>query len=274
MATAARAEAVPAVPDAEPYNRAEVLRQFRTPRWIALTVVVLAASVLFGIASNWQYQRAIGQVQAQRAQASLPVPIDALVPAAAAAVPDDALGRRAVVAGDYRTQAWVPGRAAADGRPGFWLVAGVDDGSGTLTAVLRGWLPAKELPAGAAGDGIIAIGRVHSDENFYVGVPSGAADEVLAITTPNLAALWQQPLRPGYLVLDEQDPARAAADPAPVPPVFGAGSPGGFPWQNAGYALQWLVFIGFAAFMYWRWFRDDLQRAREDRAASQGPGPR
>ena len=54
-----------------------------------------------------------------------------------------------------------------------------------------------------------------------------------------------------------------------MPPVFGTGEHTGFPWQNAGYAVQWLVFIGFAGFMYWRMFSDDLGR-RAEAAAQAG----
>jgi cytochrome oxidase assembly protein ShyY1 len=267
MATARRADPATAPPDTPraPFTPAEVIGQLATARWVALTLLVLLASVLFAVASNWQYHRAIAAVDARRAEAAQPVPIADLVPVDVSEVPNAALGRPAVVVGQYQEQAWVAGRAAPDGRPGYWLVSGMDDGSDVLTAVLRGWLPAKEAPAGTAD--VEVTGRVHSDENFYVGVPGQAPDEAVAITNGNLEAIWDRPVRPGYLVLSEQVPPLTGADPLPVPPVFGAGGDGGFPWQNAGYAVQWLTFIAFAGFMYWRWFRDDLERAREDRQA-------
>lgn len=253
-----------------PHDRAEVWAQLRSPRWLILTVVVVAASVGFGFASHWQYQRAVAQVDAQQAAASVPVPLADLVPTQGE-VPSASLGRMAEVSGEYVADAWVVNRAAPDGTPGVWLVSALDDGSGILTAVLRGWLPTAQSP----GNQTVGVqGRVSSDENFYTDVAAPGPDELVAITNEGLAQIWQQPVRPGYVVLVAQEPVLTAADPVPVPAVFGTQSGGGFPWQNAGYAVQWLVFIGFAGFMYVKWFRDDLDRAREDRAELVAAAPR
>lgn len=240
--------------------RNEVLDLLLTPKWIALTLLVLAMSAVFATASSWQYQRAMHQVDAQRAAASQPVPVAELVPVGDE-VPPASLGRLAEVAGTYTLDAWVAGRTSGSGQPGFWLVTAVDDGSGLLTPVLRGWLPAKEGDTGA-GERVAVIGRVSSPENFYRDTPAAAADEMVAITDQRLADIWGRPLRPGYVVLTEQVPALGPADPQPVPAVFGTEASVGFPWQNAGYALQWISFIGFVGFMYWRLFRDDLRARR------------
>ena len=245
----------------------------RTPRWIGLTLLLIALTALFAVASSWQYNRAIDQVNAERAANARPEPIDALVPDADQ-VPPASLGRLAVVSGQYRGDAWVAGRASPSGEPGWWLVSAVDDGSGLLTPVLRGWLAERE-PSGAApwrGQQVTVTGRVSSAENFYTGVEANQPDELVAITNERLAAIWQQPMRAGYLVLAEQQPPLAAGDPIPVKPVFGTDPQAQFPWQNAGYAAQWLGFIGFAGFMYWRLLRDDLARLGEARAG-QPAGP-
>ena len=241
-------------------RRDEVLQTLRTPKWIALTLLVLVLSVAFAVLSSWQYQRAMDQVTAQRAAAATPEPIAELVPGEDL-VPNDSLGRAALVAGQYTAHAWVPGRAAPDGRPGVWLVSGVDDGSGLLTAVLRGWLPQRSEEPTQAEQVVEVAGRVSSPENFYASVGAAAPDEVVSITDDSLQQVWQQPTRAGYVVLSEQDPA-LPGDPEPVPPVFGVDDGVGFPFQNVGYALQWLVFIAFAAFMYYRWFSDDLAALR------------
>lgn len=251
-----------------PTARRDALRLVATPKWVLLTLLLIVLTIAFAIASSWQYQRAIDQVNAARAAASQPQPIAALVPNGAA-VPSAALGRLAVVQGSYVADAWVPGRASPDGEPGVWLVSAVQDGSGLLTAVLRGWLPAREVPAGPSE--VTVTGRVSSPENFYQGVAADGSDELVAITDEGLAAIWQQVARPGYVVLTEQDPPLGPGDPQPVAPVFGTQSEVGFPWQNAGYAVQWLVFIGFAGFMYWRIFSDDLRKRSEAAARAEVP---
>lgn len=232
-----------------------------TPKWIGLTLLVVLLSVAFAFASSWQYQRAMDQVNAQRVANARPAPIAELVPAEGK-VPNAALGRTATVAGRYTAHVWVPNRASGEGRPGVWLVSGLDDGSGALTAVLRGWLPEPVLPA---DPGPVAVsGTVSSEENFYPEAAPTRPGELATITDAGLSSALGAPVRPGYLVLAEQRPALAAADPQPVQPVFGAADSVGFPWQNAGYAMQWAVFIAFVGFMYWRFLRDDL-RAAQDR---------
>ncbi len=245
-------------------------RLLLTPKWIAITVLVIAASGLFAVASSWQYHRAVAQVEAGRVADGAPQPIEALVPAAATQVPDDSLGRVAVAEGTYSADAWVVGRASATGEPGVWLVSALDDGSGTLTAVLRGWLPAKDLPADG-GQAVTVTGRVSSSENFYTSITPDAPGDLVAITAEGLAAIWDQPIRPGYLVLTAQEPALGASDPQPVPAVFGTAEHVDFPWQNAAYAVQWLFFIGFAGFMYLRMFRDDLSDGRAESEAARVP---
>lgn len=240
----------------------DALRLLRTPKWIAFTLVVLLAAAVFAAASSWQYTRAMDQVNAQRAEQAAVAPVEELVPAAGSAVPDASLGRLAEVSGEYVADAWVVNRASPEGEPGYWLVSAVDDGSGTWTAVLRGWVP-SDLPLADTGP-ITVTGRVHSDENFYAEVASPGDGLLVSITGAGLAEEWDRAVRPGYLVLTESDPSLTAADPVPVPPVFGAAPGGGFPLQNAAYALQWIIFIGFAGFMYVRWFRDDLARLREE----------
>lgn len=240
--------------------RNEVLAQLLTPKWVALTMLVLLLCAVFALASSWQYQRAIHQVNAQRAVASQPLAVADLVPPGEE-VPPAALGRLAEVRGVFAYDAWVAGRTSPSGERGVWLVSAVDDGSGLLTPVLRGWLPAKGGDT-STGQQVVVIGRVSSPENFYRDSPADAPDEMVAITDERLAEIWGQSLRPGYVVLTEQVPALDAADPTPVPAAFGSSGSVGFPWQNAGYAMQWITFIGFVSFMYWRFFRDDMRGRR------------
>jgi surfeit locus 1 family protein len=252
-----------------PTDRSDAVRLLLTPRWILLSLLLVGLTIAFAFASSWQYQRAIDQVNAERAAASVPQPIAELVPDDQG-VPGSSLGRLAEVEGSYVADAWVTGRASAAGEPGVWLVSALDDGSGLLTAVLRGWLPERGPVPGATA--VLVTGRVSSQENFYQSVNPPGPDELVAITEAGLADIWQQPTRSGYVVLVEQQPAPGDGGPQPVPAVFGTEADVGFPWQNAGYAAQWLFFIAFAGFMYWRLFSDDLRRSRE-RAARAPTSP-
>jgi surfeit locus 1 family protein len=250
-------------------TRNDAVRLLLTPRWILLSLLLVGLTIAFAVASSWQYQRAIDQVNAERAAASVPQPVAELVPDDQG-VPASSLGRLADVEGSYVADAWVPGRASVAGEPGVWLVSALDDGSGLLTAVLRGWLPQRGAVPGPTE--VAVTGRVSSPENFYQSVSPPGPDELVAITDEGLADIWRQPTRSGYVVLVEQQPAPGEGGPEPVPAVFGTDADVGFPWQNAGYALQWLFFIAFAGFMYWRLFTDDLQRSRQ--RSDQAPASR
>ncbi len=238
-----------------------------TARWLGITLLVVVLSALFAFASSWQYHRAIEQVEAARAVASEPEPIAALVPDGADRVPADALGRTATASGSYIADAWVVGRASSAGEPGVWLISALDDGSGTHTAVLRGWLPGR-APTPSSSVAVEVTGRVSSPENFYAAIAPERPDELVSITPDGLAGIWGLPLRAGYVVLTEQEPGLQQGDPVPVSAVFGVHEDVEFPWQNVSYAVQWAVFIAFVGFMYVRLFRDDLRERREPAAVA------
>ena len=235
-------------------------------KWLAITVCTVLLMVAFAVLSHWQWSRAQEQIAADSAASAAPAAVNELM------VPDEpiaasSLGRVGTVRGSYVEQTRIPGRLSASGQRGDLIVAGVDDGSGHLTAVVRGWVPADATATLPVGEYEIA-GRVHTDENFYGDSPTDAAGDLRTVTSAGFADAWDAPVRPGYLVLAEQEPPLRAGDPTPVPPVFGeASAAGGLPLQNLGYAAQWLAFVGVAAFMWWRWFADDM------RAAAAPPDP-
>jgi hypothetical protein len=39
--------------------------------------------------------------------------------------------------------------------------------------------------------------------------------------------------------------------------------------RNILYAIEWWVFGGFAVFLWWRWVRDELDRARDGAATGE-----
>lgn len=246
-------------------ERAQVTATLRTPRWILLSLLVLVLSVAFALLSNWQWNRATSTIEADRAATQEPAALAQLQPDALVA-PSAVVGRMAEVSGVYRENLRIGNRLAAHGERGDWIVSGLDDGSGRLVAVLRGWVPTgSAVPE--QSDPVTVLGRIHTDQNFYSGAGNGGPPQV--ITNDALAQYWRQPVRQGYLVLDGQIPELTASDPQPVPPVFGVDEGVGIPWQNLGYALQWIIFIAFVAFIWLRWFREDVRDAAARNQPSQ-----
>lgn len=247
-----------------------MLRLALTPRWLVAALVLLlliAGAVLLG---RWQWERTQSILAAERAAVSEPVPVQDVFAGAdgpATEVPPEGIGRPVTVTGEYAVgmQTLVTSREL-DGKPGVWVVDGLDLGDGTVSAVLRGWLPDGTSPAADAPTGPVTVtGILHPDETFYadaVTEPGTAA----AIAHERLADQWQASVLPGFVVLTSEEPAVAPA-PMPVPPTVQT-SDVPFPLQNFFYAFQWWIFAAFGVVVYLRWLWSESRRVDEDAAVT------
>jgi cytochrome oxidase assembly protein ShyY1 len=226
-----------------------ILRLATTPRWIALGLIALvfgAAALLLG---RWQWDRTQDIVQAEQAARAEPVAIQALTD-----VGEDfdnpLIGRPVLADGRYDVarQTLVLNREL-DGRPGVWVLTPLLLNDGSAIAVLRGWSENPEQLEPQTGSVAVA-GIWHPNERFYRDEPFDSAG-VYAISSERLRERWGLALRPGYIMLTNQSPQSAL--PTVPQTVRTADVP--FPVQNAFYAVQWLVFAGFAGFVYFRWLR-------------------
>lgn len=239
------------------------LRLAVTPRWLGglvLLLLLLAGAILLG---RWQWERTQSILAAERAAAAQPIDVVQALGDAADAVPAEAIGRPVTASGTYRAdlQAIVANRALDD-RPGVWVVTGLPQEDGSVVAVLRGWLPDATDPAGRVPtDPVVVSGILQPDEAFYEGAVS-ADGTVPAIASTTLERMWDVDVRPGFVVLDEQDPADAPA-PAPVPPTIRT-SDVPFPLQNFFYAFQWWIFAAFGLVVYLRWLWIESRRETVD----------
>ena len=170
-----------------------MLRLALTPRWLVAALVLLvliAAGVLLG---RWQWDRTQTILTAERAAVAQPIPVQDVFPddaADPAEVPAEGIGRPVTVSGEYvdGMQTLVTSREL-DGKPGVWVVDGVDLGDGTIAAVLRGWLPDGADPGVEPPDG---RRRHHRDP------------------APGRDVLRRRHVRAGHGGLDRARPARRA----------------------------------------------------------------
>lgn len=225
------------------------LRLAATPRWIALGLIALVFAVAAVGLGRWQWDRTQDIVQAEQAAQAQPVGIETLT-----LVGEDfdnpLIGRPVLAQGTYRgdLQTAVLSRSV-DGEPGVWVLTPLELADGSAIAVVRGWAPATEV-APAPSDEVQITGVWHPSERFYRDEPL-REDGVFAISSERLRDRWNLALRPGFIMLTEQQPP---SDLPLVPQtVRTSGVP--FPIQNAFYAVQWIVFAGFAGFVYVRWLR-------------------
>jgi cytochrome oxidase assembly protein ShyY1 len=212
--------------------------------------------------------------------------------------PRAAVGVRVTATGtwDGERRLLVAGREL-DGRTGFWVLVPLVLDDGSAVPVVRGWVPSASDPAAApagqtvggqapiagqtasagqsaaAGQGggegqratagqVTVIGRLEPSEPPVTRAPGAAsglpADQLAAISAPELVQRWPYPLLTGYVALQHQTPpAGIAPTPLPAPDT-------GRHWalRNLSYALQWWLFAGFGLWFWWRVVRDDHLGAR------------
>jgi cytochrome oxidase assembly protein ShyY1 len=241
------------------------------PRWVFALLFALAVAAGFALLGQWQLDRAIdaGQVVDRSTEESQPLE-ETVQPGGA--TPQAATGQMVSVSGYYipGDEQLIEGRLNR-GQPGFWVVSHfVTDAEGARIPVARGW-SADRSTAEAARQAlsttqdaapVSVTGRFLPSEAPVV--PDEGTDPH-AMTTVSIGALinvWEhytdQPVYAGYIV------DRAAVD--GLEPIY---SP--IPeqdltlnWLNIFYALEWVVFAGFAVFLWFRLVKDAVEREREE----------
>ena len=247
----------------DPSPGPSALRVWGTPRWVTLTVVAVVATLLCVMLAWWQGSRTRDIVNAERAALSAPIQVqDALT--ADGVLPNSAIGRPVTVTGTFvpGSQRIVINRILLDESgdlPGAWVVANVEVGQ-LAVPVLRGWVPDAEAKSVSLPTETVTItGVLQPYERFYTERTPEPGEPLIAITAD--AVQVSPEVAGGFVTLQSQQPM-AAQDPIPVPPtVQTADAP--FPIQNIAYTLQWLVFAGVVWFIFGRWLRLDVLRARD-----------
>ncbi len=255
-----------------------------TPRWVGLTLAAVLAVAGCVALGYWQFTRTQDLLAAERAQASVEAPLLEVAPDPGP-LDGAAIGRAVLASGVYEAvgQRLVAQRLNDGGQAGWWVLTPLRLDSGGTLAVVRGWV-ADGPVAGSAGAGgaeaaragpapetgaVTVRGRLQPSERFY-GASAQRTDAALTrIDTGELTDLWGPDVRGGFLVLGSQEPAPGPGAPQFIAAPVVAGGGGGFPWQNAAYTLQWVVFAGFAVVLWFRWLFDDVRRAR--RGQETGP---
>ncbi len=272
-------------------GRGDFWRVARTPKMVGLFVLLLVAALVCVRLGAWQLDRATsrGAAEAEAEHAAVlaqdPAPIgEVLAPqtsfrAEHLAVPVEVTGTY-----DPDQQVLVPDRAI-DGQDAVLVVTAlwVTEGphTGAMLPVLRGWV---EPDAVSLGDGDpVPVDATVADaleppageqtvtgylKDSEAGVATDLGDGTVgAISSAELASLWGGPTWSGYLVeFTTADGEREATSPAGLahatPP--GMAEETGLNIQNLAYAVEWVIFGGFALMLWWRSVRDETTRRRED----------
>jgi cytochrome oxidase assembly protein ShyY1 len=237
----------------------------RRPRWIGALLLCLAIAGAFAALGQWQLERSVegGEPEVdteivaplqQTAEPQQPMFDEGyrLVETAAELVPDDyvVLSDRL---GDEGTGVWVVGHAVTPEGASLAVALGYTGGMDAAAAAIASLQ--AEPPTHLSGRYLPSEAPTESD------VEHGQRS---ALAVPELINLWGTPpegVYAGYLIVDEP-PAGLERIDAPAPSTEVS-----FNLLNIFYAVEWVVFAGFAVFLWYRLVRDVVEAEAEEQAA-------
>jgi cytochrome oxidase assembly protein ShyY1 len=239
---------------------AQFLSVARRPRWIGALVLSLAIASGFAALGQWQLDRSVQNATVPEVETETPVPL-ATVARPQAPMTDPAIGQRVTASGTV-----VPGDFSVlsprdnDGVEGAWLVAHLVTDEGVSLAVGLGWAPDAATAHAAEArvpETLEIAGRYLPSESPTLNdVEKG---ERRALSIAELLNLWTDPgpVYAGYVVLAEPTPGLDAIH---QPPPMRDTS---LNWLNVFYAVEWVIFAGFAVFLWYRLVRDVWEHEQE-----------
>ncbi|MGV3015967.1 SURF1 family cytochrome oxidase biogenesis protein [Rothia sp. 88186D007BW] len=267
-----------------------MLKTAMTPRWLLGLLLVLALASGFLMLSKWQINAStLGQVSADPAK-------DLVRPYSQVLQAYDGLSMAEVdtvveATGSYaQGSSYLVENKLKDGTEGYWLISlFVPDGSQQVStslgqgprgiAVARAWTSTPDLLAEPAGTVTIA-GRVVGNDppltSKDVSEENRGHDRVLASANSSyLTNVWNAALFNGILTLDSESRGPtplteqgAIAATASLLDSSGTLQPiraqqvtdETLDWLNIFYALEWLVFAGFAIYLWYRLLKDAVEK--------------
>lgn len=240
-----------------------------------MLLLALLVSGAFAWLGQWQLERAV--VSAETSEG----PTEELLPLADVATPGEPLRDRVIgqlvevdgnwVAGDFL----VVTERVNRGETGAWVVGHLstgDNANDPAVAVALGWAADRDTAEDVAaalndrGDAseLTVSGRLNASQAPEL--PDG--DDPFEMTTMSVAALvniWpglqERPIYNGYIVSADAPDTLTTIDAPAVEQETTVN------WLNIFYAIEWVVFAGFAIFLWYRLVRDSWEREQEEAEA-------
>lgn len=237
-----------------------------TLRAIGLGLVALVLMAAMAVLGLWQL-RAYDGHQSDAVQALLhsrPVPLDDLL-GPDAPFPADGVGRPVLVSGRYRE----PDQFYVRGLPGagaaYAVVTPMLTTADSAILVVRG--ASSSLAASAPSGPVTVRGVLQPSQP--TGAPLNHTRVTDGIRIASVLRAVHTDLYAGYVVLRSSTPHERLM--AVHPPLSQSSGWAGV--RNLLYAIQWWVFAGFVAFMWWRIVGDDNRDGSATQAVGYGQSP-
>ena len=255
-----------------------MLQMMLRPRWIAALLLALLTAGVFAALAQWQISRAATEAIVRERPTETVHPLESMVQPNVA-TPQDATGQRFEASGSYQVDdtVIVPNRIRhiGDSTSGWWVVAHFVTDQQIDLPVVIGWAPSEHdaNDAAASFDAEITSG---SSPTTVTGrflpsdapvLPKGDSQAILSVAVGQLINVWQN-VAPGgsyfgYLIAETPlVDLDTVSTPAPEQQAQ-------LNWLNIFYGVEWIVFAGFAVYLWWRLVRDAVERERDRDAASE-----
>lgn len=243
------------------------------PRWVLALVLALGVAAAFALLGQWQVERAVEQGR------TVERTTEAVQPLAETAEPgvateQVATGQMVEVSGRYVAgdSVIVEGRLNG-GVAGYWVVAHleVDDAEPGGLPVALGWAADRaaaeaaleRFDAGIDADAAVTVtGRFLPSEAPSAPDPEDDPQRMQNVAVAQLINLWadydDRPVYFAYVTAQDAAPGLDAIDsPPPSEEVE-------LNWLNIFYAVEWIVFAGFAVYLWYRLVRDAVEREAQE----------
>lgn len=250
------------------------------PKWIAALVFALAVAAVLVLLSQWQLSRSLEKDVAPPSVTEKVQPLlDTIQPGEP--LLGNAEGQIVTASGhfDVSKQVLVPSRVQDD-EIGYWVVTAfvVDDApvldgvaatKEVVIPVARGWVSGTEnIPVAPEGNMVIE-GRLLNSEGPDV-APNLPAGQINALSSAELTNTWDLTTYAAFIVSrsemiggQEVGAAESSGALAPIT-VTATDQNDKINWLNIFYAIEWVVFAGFALFLWWRLVADDYRREQDE----------
>lgn len=256
-----------------------MLKTALKPKWIAALAFALIVAAAFALLGQWQFSRSLQKDVAP------PSVTEQVKPLGGVMSPGETMlgtmeGQLVSVEGQFDAgrQVLVPARVQ-DGEEGYWVVtalaingaqapAGVAATDQVVIPVARGWVPAPEnIPAAPAG--VVSLeGRLLNSEGPELNreLPAG---QVQTLSSAELTNVWDVSTYAAFIVsfsetIDGQAVGAGVQDGGLTPiTVTATDQNNKINWLNIFYSIEWVLFAGFAVFLWWRLVTDDHRREQD-----------
>ncbi|GAB2509430.1 SURF1 family cytochrome oxidase biogenesis protein [Paramicrobacterium agarici] len=257
----------------DPHQPRTLLRTMVMPRWIALLVLALAIAAAFAALGKWQLERAYRAAPTQQT-----APTETVRPLTETVQPGSLLqtervGQKVSVDGEF-----VPGDYLVitdrlnEGETGFWVAGHLITEQGDALAVALGWTPSKQKADAVAQRlndeqraSASVTGRALSAQ--FPELDEDAPFEITTMAPALFVNVWHEmdetDVYEIYVVSDAApEGLETISSPPPAQKVE-------INWLNIFYAIEWVVFAGFAVFLWYRIVKDAWERDIEERELAQ-----